>query len=136
MIESLLSGVPEAPDHPEKCVLAIVDDDEQVRRSAARLLRSYGYRVQVFDSAEAYLAQDCETDCALVDIQLPGLSGLELEQRIRNEWPAAAVVFVTAHDDAATIAAARKTHRYLITKPFDDEELLGTIARALNRNRR
>ena len=128
-----MSGVPEALRHADERVLAIVDDDEQVRRSAERLLRSCGYRVHVFDSAEAFLAQDCEADCALVDIQLPGLSGLELEQRMKHDCPTAAVVFITARDDAATVAAVRKARRHVLTKPFDDDELLEIIARALNR---
>jgi FixJ family two-component response regulator len=130
---SFRSGVPEARRHVDKRVLAIVDDDDQVRRSAARLLRSCGYRVHVFGSAEAFLAQDCEADCALVDIQLPGLSGLELERRMKRDCPAAAVVFITARDDAATVAAVRKARRPVLMKPFDDDELLMVIGLALGR---
>ena len=69
--------------YASKLKLAVVDDDLDVRRAMGRFLRSYGHDVQAFDSAEAYLADDYKPDC--LDLELPGLSGLELEQWLRRQ---------------------------------------------------
>jgi FixJ family two-component response regulator len=84
----------------------------------------------LFESAEAYLARNGEADCAILYIQLPGISGLELEEQIRNHGRGMPVVFITAHDDLATRAAVQKTRRDVLTKPFDDDDLLTAIASA------
>ncbi len=111
-----------------------MDDDEAVRRNVQRFLRSRGHDVRVFATAEAYLADHGHADCAILDIQLPGLTGLELEQRMRRDRGGVAVVFVTAHDDAVSLAATKSTPWQLLSKPFDDESLLAAIARATSLN--
>ena len=79
-------SLPQSSDMPDsiRLVLAVVDDDPDVRSALRRLLRSHGHDVHAFESAEAYLAADCRADCAILDIQLPGLSGLDLEGRLRE----------------------------------------------------
>ena len=122
----------ETPPPHDKLVLVVVDDDEAVRRNVQRFLRSRGHDVRVFATAEAYLADHGHADCAILDIQLPGLNGLELERRMRRECSGVAVVFVTAHDDAVSLAAVKKTPWQLLSKPFDDESLLAAIAKSIS----
>lgn len=120
------------PARPSRMILAVVDDDHDIRRALGRLLRSYGHEVHVFESAEAYLAQNCAADCAILDIELPGLSGLELAERMTHEGRGIPVVFITAHRDLAIRAAIRRTHRPFLEKPLDEEGLLDAIAQATN----
>jgi FixJ family two-component response regulator len=114
--------------HRSALHLVVIDDDEDIRRALQRFLRSYGHDVRVFDSAEAYLSQHTEADCAILDIELPGLSGLELEDRMTREGRAIPVVFITAHDELASRACSH-THT-LLTKPLDEQDLLDAITRA------
>ncbi|HTP50040.1 MAG TPA: response regulator [Anaeromyxobacteraceae bacterium] len=81
--------------------LALVDDDEQLCRSFARLLRAAGMRQITYGSAEALLADSGHPrfDCVVLDIQLPGMSGLELQKRLAAMGDPAPVIFITAHDD-------------------------------------
>jgi len=122
------------PGRPSHLILAVVDDDRDIRRALERLLRSYGHEVMVFESAEAYLAQNCAADCAILDIELPGLSGLELEERMTREGRETPVVFITAHHDLAVRAAARLPRRPFLEKPIDEDGLLDAIARATTRH--
>ena len=116
--------------HNGKLKLAVVDDDLDVRRAMGRFLRSYGHDVQAFESAEAYLADRCEPDCAILDIELPGLSGLELEQRMRQEGSRVPVVFVSAHDDLVARTRAVQLEAQFLRKPLDEAGLLAAIAQA------
>ena len=113
--------------------LVVVDDDEHVRRAMSRLLRSHGHNVELFASAEAYLERYCLADCAILDIDLPGITGLELvtrlSQRGRRRVP---VVFVTAHDELATLTEREEAERPLLRKPLDETGLLEAIAQAMN----
>ncbi len=112
--------------------LVVVDDDALIRRAVGRFLRSQGHEVHVFDSAEAYLARRCQADCAILDIDLPGISGLELDEQLRKEGHPMPVVFITAHDELDILAAVQQTHRPLLRKPLDEPGLLSAIARATN----
>jgi FixJ family two-component response regulator len=84
--------------------VAIVDDDDSVCRSLGRLLGVIGMEAVVFPSAEAFVAhaEPAEFDCLLLDIQLGGMSGLELHARLRSGGYEVPVIFITAHDDAAS----------------------------------
>src|SRR5262249_13651545 len=77
--------------------LIIVDDDVDIRRGLAILLRSHGHTVTVFRSAEEYLAQPVEAHCVILDIALPGISGLELSERLKAGGRGVPIVFITAH---------------------------------------
>ena len=104
----------------------VVEDDDHVRRALTRFLCSRGYGVQVFDSGEAWLAGIGPADGAIIDINLPGLSGLELDERLRREGHAIPIVFITAHDEPGPA-----TSRVILQKPLDAQALLDAIEHAL-----
>jgi FixJ family two-component response regulator len=110
--------------------LIIVDDDLDIRRAVASLLRSHGHDVLAFASAEDCLARNVEADCAILDIALPGISGLELHDRLKAQGRGMPVVFITAHDELPVLSAVQRTRRPLLKKPLDEDALLDAIARA------
>jgi FixJ family two-component response regulator len=118
-----------------KHVVVGVDDDFRVRESIARLTESAGYASMVFSSAEAFLDSGtlAETSCLITDVRMPGLDGLELQRRIRIEYPKLPVIFITAHfhDDVRRRALDGGAIEFLY-KPFDAADLLRAIAQALN----
>jgi FixJ family two-component response regulator len=114
----------------DRLVLAIVDDDGDVRRALVRMLRADGHEVQLFASAEDYLGQQCCPDCLILDLQLPGISGLELEGKLRQAGSRLPIVFISAHDDPVTREAVRRTRMPYLRKPFDQDALLDAIASA------
>jgi len=107
--------------------LVVVEDDEHVRRALTRFLRLHGYGVRAFDSAEAWLAGICPADGAIIDINLPGMSGLELDERLRREGRAIPTVFITAHDEPGPAPESR----IILQKPLDEQSLLDAIEHAL-----
>jgi FixJ family two-component response regulator len=120
-------------------VIAIVDDDSSVREGLRSLLRSAGWRVETFASAQEFLARPgAEPPCCLVlDLQLPGLSGLDLQKRMAEVELEIPIVFLTGHGDIpASVQAMKAGAVEFLTKPFDEEELLQAIREALERDRR
>jgi FixJ family two-component response regulator len=118
-----------------KPIIAIVDDDISVRKSLDRLIRSAGLKVLVFASAEEFLnsAQPLKADCLILDIQLPGMSGIELLHYLKTQKYKVPIIFITAHgsdEQARSEAASDWTVAYLI-KPFGGEELLDAVNAAL-----
>ena len=107
--------------------IVVVDDDEHVRRALTRFLCSRGYGVRAFDSAEAWLAAICPVNGAIIDINLPGMSGLELDEWLRREGCAMPTVFITAHDEPGP----PPTRRVILQKPLDARPLLDAIEQAL-----
>ena len=85
--------------------------------------------MHLFKSREEYLAQHCEADCAIVDIGLPGVSGLEMEEEMRKRGYAIPVVFITAHDDMAN-RVSQKTSMPVLRKPLEERDLLEAIQQA------
>src|ERR1700682_1144138 len=83
--------------------ISIVDDDESVRTATEALLRSIGYVVKTFASAELFLESGAlrETECLVLDVRLPGIDGLELQHRLNQASSRVPIIFVTAHDDKA-----------------------------------
>jgi FixJ family two-component response regulator len=120
---------------PSVPLIAIVDDDEALRNSLDNLLRSVGFRVQGFASAEAFLqAQHApETACLLLDVRLPGMNGLELQRQLVAAHWGMPIIFVTAYtnDDMRARALAAGAVAFL-SKPCREEELLQAIEAALN----
>ncbi len=115
-------------------VIGIVDDDSSVRTAVGRLVRSQGFAVEVFPSGEELLRSDHLTgfSCLIVDVAMPGLSGLELQDRLSADGCPLPIIFITALDDAhvQTRALAAGASGFL-SKPFDDDELLAAIRTAL-----
>lgn len=119
-------------------LLLVVDDDESVRRSLARLLTSAGYAVETFGSAAELLGREPLTGpgCLVLDVQLPGLSGLDLHARLRSAGADVSAVFVSGHGDVAMGVRAMKDGAVdFLTKPVNDVELLAAVERALARDR-
>ena len=116
-------------------LIGVVDDDESVREGVSSLLRSAGYRCALFPSAEAFLdsADLPNTSCAVLDIRMPGLSGLELQVRLRQMNRMIPIIVVTAHtDDAVRARALEQGAVAFLPKPFSEEALLGAIQASLN----
>lgn len=116
--------------------ISIVDDDGAVREAIARLLRSHGYLTQTFESADALLGSDrrCRTDCLIVDMQMPGMTGLELHARLLAEGERTPTILITAHPGEGLRAhALRAGVLCYLTKPCNEAELLECIGRALER---
>jgi RNA polymerase sigma factor (sigma-70 family) len=112
----------------------VVDDDEAMRNSLAWLIESEGLRVETFDSAQSFLAA-CypgRAGCLLLDVRMPGMSGLELQEHLRHRQMRLPVIIITGHGDVPMAVRAMKAGAVdFIEKPFDDETLLATIQRAL-----
>jgi FixJ family two-component response regulator len=118
----------------------VVDDDPDFRRSTERLLRVEGYKVRGFDSAEAFLQarHDDAPSCLVLDVRMPGLSGLELQQRLLDVPSApSSIVFMTGHGDIRMSVSAMKGGAVeFLTKPFTDVDLFAAIDEALARDLR
>jgi FixJ family two-component response regulator len=123
-----------------KLFIAVVDDDLSVREGLESLIRSAaGCRVETFASAQEFLARpNTEApNCLILDLQLPGLSGLDLQKRMAEVGPEIPIVFLTGHGNIpASVRAMKAGAVEFLTKPFDDEELLHAIQEAIERDRR
>lgn len=122
----------------EEPTVFVVDDDPSVRRSVLRLLRTAGFTVEGFPSAEAFLARERPRGpgCAVLDVRMSGMNGLELQRRLRDTGRPMAVVFITGHGDVPMSVAAMKDGAVdFLLKPFDDEALLAAIDRAIGHDR-
>jgi len=119
-------------------VIAIVDDDLSVREGLSSLLRSAGLRVETFASAQEFLARPGSEapSCLVLDLQLPGLSGLDLQKRMAEVEPEIPIVFLTGHGNIpASVQAMKAGAVEFLTKPFDDQKLLNAIHEAVERDR-
>jgi FixJ family two-component response regulator len=114
--------------------VGIVDDDPSVRKGLARLVKSAGYRVEVFASARDFLTRPEREDpsCLLIDVRMPGLTGLELQDALAVAGRRMSIVFVSGHGDVAGSVKAMKGGAVdFLTKPVDAHELLSAIERAV-----
>ena len=110
----------------------VVDDDPSIRRSLERLLRAAGYTVQTFTSSWHFLERgDVDgAGCLVLDVRMPGPSGLDVQQVLERSGRRIPVIFITGHaDPSATQQAMQAGAVEVLTKPFDGEVLLGVIAR-------
>jgi len=118
----------------DRQVISIVDDDESLRRSVGNFLASVGFRIETFDSAEAFLQseQRVRTGCLVLDLRMPGMSGLDLLACLAASGSAVPVIILTAHsDDEARRRTAQAGAVEFLGKPFHGDALLGALRRAL-----
>jgi FixJ family two-component response regulator len=115
-------------------VVFVVDDDASVRKSLTRLISHAGYRVETFVSAHEYLAHDPPEGpcCLLLDVRMPGLTGLELQEVLAGAAHHVPIIFITGHGDVSMSVKAMKGGAVdFLTKPFDGKDLLAAIQRAV-----
>ena len=115
-------------------LVAIVDDDRSVQNALKDLLESAWLSARCFGSAEEFLESDQrnQTACLVADIRMPGMSGLELQAKLKAEGSRIPMIFITAHDDAKMKMQAMKSGALeFLSKPFDDEVLLEKVRGAL-----
>jgi RNA polymerase sigma factor (sigma-70 family) len=118
---------------PEQ-IIYLVDDDEALRDSLAWLLESQGFKVAAFASAEDFLKawRPEFNGCLLLDVRMPGMSGLELHERLRAQYSTLPIIFITGHGDVPmAVAALKKGAVDFIEKPFNDTELLRLVSQCL-----
>jgi FixJ family two-component response regulator len=123
---------------PKKGNVYVVDDDEAVRDSLQWLLEGKDYRVRCFDSAESFLSRydPREVACLIVDIRMPGVTGLELQDRLLERKSPLPIVFITGHGDVPmAVNTMKKGAMDFIPKPFNEEELLSVVERMLDQAR-
>ncbi len=121
-----------------KPTVFIVDDEEAVRDSLQWLLESKGLKVALFDSAETFLASYTpdRAGCLVVDVRMPGMSGLELQEKLAEWQYTIPVIFITGHGDVPMAVQAVKHGAVdFLEKPFNDKELLAIIDRSLTQDR-
>ena len=117
---------------PSAAIVYVVDDDLSVREGLERLLHAAGWKVETFASAQEFLAHRIENlpSCLVLDVALPGLSGLDLQKRIQEANREIPIVFITGHKDVPTSVRAMKAGAVeFLMKPFSEEDLLEAIAR-------
>lgn len=124
---------------PGTCMVHVVDDDPSVRKSLDRLLRSVGYQVQTYDSARAFMGRTAPPDdlpqCLILDVRMPGVSGLDLQTSLRNSGTRIPIVFSTGFGDVTSSVRAMKVGAVdFLTKPIDEEELLSAVDRGLSQD--
>lgn len=122
----------------QNTVIHVVDDDLSVRRSLQRLFRSAGFAVEAYDSANAFLekAEEDVCGCLVLDVKMPGMSGLALQEHLGKRELSLPIVFITGHGDIPmSVRTIKKGAVDFLTKPFDDHELLDSVQEALSRNR-
>ena len=114
----------------ESFTIYVVDDDESIRKALQRLLRSAGYHTVAFASAEDFMDYAPESDegCLVLDILLPGMTGLELQESLASSGATYPVIFMTAHDNPQWQARAKKEGAFgYLQKPFSEQSLLDAI---------
>jgi FixJ family two-component response regulator len=116
----------------------VVDDDVSVRESLELLIRHEGWQPEIFASADEFLSRPrpLVPSCLVLDLSLPGLSGLDLQRRIASERSDMPIIFITGHGDVpSTVQAMKAGAVEFLTKPFTNDTLIGAIRQALERSR-
>jgi FixJ family two-component response regulator len=122
-----------------QAIVFVIDDDESMRRSLATLLRSVGLDARVFSSPQEFMSagRPDAPACLVLDVRLPGQSGLAFQERLAQEGIALPIIFITGHGDVPMTARAMKAGAVeFLTKPFDEQVLLDAIHAAIERDRR
>jgi FixJ family two-component response regulator len=123
--------------NPEEPIVFAIDDDASMREALSRLFRSIGMRAQIFASAQDFLIfkRPDAPACLVLDVRLPGLSGLDLQRELAAADFAIPIIFITGHGDIPMSVQAMKAGAVeFLTKPFRDQELLDAIQQAIQRD--
>jgi len=125
-------------DEPAGSIVFVVDDDDSMRESLRSLIRSAGLNVEAFSSAHAFLRQKVPSvpACLVLDVRMPGLSGLDLQHELADTKRQIPIIFITGHGSIPmTVRAMKAGALEFLTKPFSDQELLDAIREALELDR-
>jgi len=120
-----------------KDLISLVDDDESIRRTTTLLIESFGFQGAAFESSETFLksGQLQETSCLIVDVQMPGMNGLQLQSHLATAGYKIPIIFITAHDNKESRQQALQAGAVaFLSKPFSDELLLQIIGAALRQD--
>jgi FixJ family two-component response regulator len=131
LLESIRSALHHESKSPK--LISIVDDDESIRRTMKLLIESFGFRAGVFESAGEFLKSEDlnRTSCLIVDVQMPGMDGLQLQSHLAAMGRSLPVIFITAYDSNESRRRAMRTGAVaFLRKPFSDEQLLQAIRSA------
>jgi FixJ family two-component response regulator len=115
-------------------LISVVDDDESIRRTTTFLIESFGFRAAAFESARTFLKSGKldDTTCLIVDVQMPGMSGLELQSELGAAGYEIPIIFITAYENQGSRQQALQAGAVaFLGKPFSDEQLLQTVRSAL-----
>ena len=126
------------PETPTAPIVFVIDDDGSIRAAVSSLIRSVGLRVEVFASVSEFLAHkhSSTTSCLILDVRLPGVSGLEFQSELAKANAEIPIIFITGHGDIPmTVKAMKAGAVEFLTKPFRDQDLLDAIQIALERAR-
>jgi FixJ family two-component response regulator len=117
----------------ERTTIGVVDDDAAVRRGLERLLGACGYHVETYESAREFLDHSGmnTVDCILLDVRMPGMSGVDLYRRLTHDRYQLPTIFISAHTGSASVAGVTARTPRLLRKPFDEDALLTAIQDAL-----
>jgi len=121
----------------ENPIVFVVDDDPSIRKSLERLIKSAGLDVVTFATADEFLDRHSHKgpSCLVLDVKMPGLNGLELQEKLLLEKYAMPIIFITGHGDIPmSVKAIKKGAIDFLSKPFDEKDLLGAVREALERD--
>ena len=119
----------------ERPLLSVVDDDEMLRESLPELLEEYGFAARAFSSGQAFLSSDYvdQTRCLILDVAMPGMSGLDLQDELKRRGQAIPIIFITGQkDEDIRKRAFRQGAVKVLYKPFSDSALLDAVNAALS----
>ncbi len=122
---------------PQNSLVFAIDDDKSVRKGLTRLLRSAGYKSEIFESASDFLEREQYTGpaCVIVDVRMPGLNGMDLQETLIQSQREEQLIFITGHGDISMCVQAMKAGAVdFLSKPFREDELLQCVERALTRS--
>ena len=128
----------EVPMRQTTPAIAVIDDDASVRRALQRLLQSAGFTVETFATAREFLDADygTQTACLVLDVHLPGMSGLQLQEYLAASGVPIPIVFITAYDDVSTRERVNRAGAVgYLRKPVDQDTLIEAMSRAIGRTR-